>query len=130
MATLPIKMDIQNRISRVASAMPLKNINADNTSSFAMGRQIYVESPLTHTTNLKKKFFCNRDASDVAARKRSVQVGKGSINYAGSPIAFSSTSDVNYTQRSLTRVRNGGSAVPPKVTNKYVSGSMMTNNMF
>jgi hypothetical protein len=132
---LPVIVDIQNRILTTINAMPLKNDNACNDSDFAMGRQAYLHSTLTlPPTDLKKKFFCNRDASDVAARRRNVETGKGTVNLKHSPLAFSSTSDKHFQQRALTRVRNGGGpVVPPKVYNKYLnalSTPVISNNMF
>lgn len=132
---LPIITDIRNRILTAPKAMPLKNDNACNDSDFAMGRQTYMSSTLTNPpTDLKKRFFCNRDASDVVARRRNVETGKGTVNLKIAPLAFSSTSDINYQQRALTRVRNGGGpVVPPKVYNKYLntlSNPGFSNNMF
>jgi len=132
----PVIVDIQNRILTAPKAMPLKNDNACNDSDFAMGRQTYFHSTLTvPTVGLKKKFFCNRDASDVAARRRNIETGKGSVNLTSQPLSFSSTSDKQFQERALTRVRNGGgSVVPPKVYNKYLNSlpnsSVITNNMF
>jgi hypothetical protein len=131
----PIINDINNRILRAPNAMPLKNDNACNDSGFAMSRQAYTQTSLTAPpTSNKKKFFCNRDASDVAARRRNVETGKGTVNLTNKPLSFSSTSDKQCQQRALTRVRNGGGPVaPPKVYNKYLnhlSAPKISNNMF
>jgi len=132
----PIINDIQNRILTANKAMPLKNANACNDGDFAMSRQTYMNTPLTAATTKsnKKKFFCNRDASDVAARRRNVETGKGTVNLSNKPLAFSSTRDINCQQRALTRVRNGGGpVVPPKVYNKYLNNlhkPVISNNMF
>lgn len=132
---IPIITDINNRILTSQHAMLLKNANASNNSDFAMSRQAYTSGTYTNPpTIVKKKFFCNRDASDVAARRRTVEIGKGTVNNSNQPISFSSTSDKQFQQRALTRVRNGGGpVVPPKVYNKYLnhlSTTKISNNMF
>ena len=61
-------------------AMPQKDITSDNTSSFKMGRQMYIDTLPEPIEPTKKWMPAVRDASDIARRRRVAAVGKGSIN--------------------------------------------------
>jgi hypothetical protein len=66
-----------------------------------------------------KKWFGNRDASDVIRSRRVQTVGGGSLNPAKTPISFTTNTDINTTRDALKRVRSGGASVPAKVIHKY-----------
>jgi hypothetical protein len=69
--------------------------------------------PLTTETNTiqqEKKWFGNKDASQVIANARVSQVGIGTT---GSPQAFKSSAETNSERQALNRVRGGGRAVAP-----------------
>jgi len=99
------------------NAMPLKGINSDNSSEFFYGRRTYIEqsnAAVTPVQNIQKKWIGgNRDGSSVIDRRRTAAIGQGSINTEGTAIT-NQTVDQNTVRQSLTRVRNGGGAVPPK----------------
>ena len=112
-----------NGILKGQKAMPQKDITSDGTSTFSMNRQNYMETFSTaSTTNAqknKKKFYGNRDASQVVANRRVDQIANGSLNNASTSISFTSVSDRNVERQALHRMRSAGSSVPAKVTNKY-----------
>jgi len=64
---------------------------------------------------LKKWLNSNRDASQITTNRRVAQVGVGSLNASGGNTSFLSKNDPNVRIDALTRVRGGGSVVPPKV---------------
>ena len=69
--------------------------------------------PLTTETNTvqqEKKWFGNKDASQVTANARVSQVGIGTL---GSTQAFKSSTETNSVRQALNRVRGGGRAVTP-----------------
>jgi hypothetical protein len=69
--------------------------------------------PLTTQTNAiqqEKKWFGNKDASQVTANARVSQIGIGTT---GSPLAFKSSTEKNSVRQALNRVRGGGRAVVP-----------------
>ena len=69
--------------------------------------------PLTTATNAvqqEKKWFGNKDASQVTANARVSQIGIGTT---GSPLAFKSSAETNSVRQALNRVRGGGRAVTP-----------------
>jgi hypothetical protein len=104
-------------------AMPQKDITSDGTTTFALNRQIYMEtfqtSTITNAQKNKKKWYGNRDASQVVANRRVDQIANGSLNSAATSIAFTTVSDRNVERQALHRMRSAGSSVPAKVTNKY-----------
>jgi len=111
--------ELNNGIATAPKGMPFKDSTSDGDSSFAIGRRAYVETKTTNPTisqKLEKKWYGNRDASQIVANRRIDQVGVGSLNTNGKQIAFKTTSDINVTNRALSRARAGGSIVPPKVT--------------
>jgi hypothetical protein len=72
--------------------------------------------PTGITTNYMngKKWYGNRDASQVTTNRRTNQVGVGSLNASNSPMGFTTHSDINTTRDALRRVRAGGSVAPAK----------------
>jgi hypothetical protein len=61
-----------------------------------------------------KKWYGNRDASQVTTNRRTSQVGVGSLNATNSPMGFTTNIDINTTRDALRRVRAGGSVAPAK----------------
>jgi len=68
-----------------------------------------------------KKWFGNRDASDVIRNRRVQTVGGGSLNPSNTPISFMTKTDINTSRDALKRVRSGGASVPAKVIHKYAN---------
>ena len=110
--------DINNGALSAIKAMPQKDSTSDNTDSFAMDRSIYVNTvPTTAPTNtvkIHKKWFGNRDASQVTTNRRVSQMGVGSLNAANKLTSFTTYKEVNTVSDALTRVRAGGAVVPAK----------------
>jgi hypothetical protein len=106
-------------------AMPQKDSTSDGTTTFALNRQIYMETfstaTITNAQKNKKKFYGNRDASQVVANRRVDQIANGSLNSGAAPIAFTTVTDRNVERQALHRMRSGGSSVPAKVTNKNIT---------
>jgi hypothetical protein len=94
-------------------AMPQKDSTSDGTSDFAMSRKTYYETYTSAAALRQKKFIGgNRDASSVVARRRTTEVGVGTLNAANKPLSFTTTRDINVTNNALRRVRAGGAYVP------------------
>ena len=110
----PILTGLNNGILTGTRTMPVKDGVADGNSVFSMSRRSFIRvMPLTTETNTiqqKKKWFGNRDASQVTANARVSQVGIGTT---GSPQAFKSSAETNSVRQALNRVRGGGRAVAP-----------------
>lgn len=108
-------------------AMPQKDITSDGTTTFALNRQIYMEtfqpSTITNAQKNKKKFYGNRDASQIVANRRVDQIANGSLNSGAAPISFTTVTDRNVERQALHRMRSGGSSVPAKVTNKNITNA-------
>jgi hypothetical protein len=105
-------------------AMPLKDITSDGTSSFSLNRRNYIDSylstSLTTSEKLEKKWYGNRDASQVTSNRRVNQIAIGSLNASGETTSFTNVRDPNSERQALHRMRSGGSHVPAKVTNAKV----------
>lgn len=142
----PIRTEINNGVLSSTKAMPMKDITSDNQQSFSMNRLLFFkayqpkvnfaikqvskstvqrESPGIHpaaiidgpkTVFQKKWMVGNRDASSVAARKRTNTTGI--TGTATGPTSFKNTTDTTTRTDALTRVRGAGSRVPPKVVNR------------
>ncbi len=110
----PILTGMNNGILNGTRVMPAKDGVADNNSVFSMGRRSYMRiMPLVTETNFiqqEKKWFGNKDASQVTANARISQIGIGS---SGSPLAFKSNIESNSQRQALNRVRGGGRSVLP-----------------
>jgi len=61
-----------------------------------------------------KKWYGNRDASQVTANRRTTQVGVGTLNASSDTMGFTSNNNINVTSDALRRVRAGGSVAPAK----------------
>jgi hypothetical protein len=112
------KQNINNGAMSGAKPMPLKDSTSDSQSSFNMARHTYVETipviPNTVEQQIQKKWFGNRDASNVVANRRNVAVGKGSLNAGNGLYAFTAYNEINVTDSARRRARAGGSVAPPK----------------
>ena len=113
----PILTGLNNGILRGDKAMPSKDITSDGNSSFSMSRRSYMRvMPLIVQSNAiqqEKKWFGNRDASQVTANARVSQVGIGTSNTAQSSFSFKSSTETNSERQALNRLRGGGRAVLP-----------------
>ena len=105
-------------------AMPQKDITSDGTSTFAMNRHNYIEShsnaKMTTSQKIQKKWYGNRDASQIVANRRVDQIANGSLNSSGVTTSFTTIKDPNTERQAIRRMRSGGSVVPVKVTNAKV----------
>jgi hypothetical protein len=110
----PILTGLNNGILTGTRVMPAKDGVSDGNSLFSMSRRSFMRvMPLTTETNTvqqEKKWFGNKDASQVTANARVSQVGIGTL---GSTQAFKSSTETNSVRQALNRVRGGGRAVTP-----------------
>ncbi len=110
----PILTGLNNGILTGTRVMPAKDGVSDGNSVFSMSRRSFMRvMPLTTETNTvqqEKKWFGNKDASQVTANARVSQVGIGTL---GSTQAFKSSTETNSVRQALNRVRGGGRAVTP-----------------
>ena len=110
------RTEINNGTLSYLKAMPQKDITSDGTSSFAMGRKNYYETYAQSPTNavLKQKKFIggNRDASSVVARRKTAEIGVGTMNANSQLMSFTTVRDINDGNNALRRVRAGGTYVP------------------
>ena len=117
------KQDVNNGALNGIKAMPQKDSTSDGQSTFAMGRQRFMNTYTTNTPTVqqqiqKKWIGGNRDASQVVANRKNTQIGTGSLNASGNMMSFTTYKDTNTVNDALTRVRAGGYVVQPKVRAK------------
>lgn len=109
--------NINNGALSGPKAMPQKDSTSDGESTFELGRVTYVKTlQPTNTQQLSqnKKWYGNRDASQIIANRRNTQIGLGSLNASGNPLSFTTHKEVNTINNALTRVRAGGAVAPAK----------------
>ena len=110
----PILTGLNNGILTGTQVMPAKDGVSDGNSLFSLSRRSFMRvMPLTTETNAvqqEKKWYGNKDASQVTANARVSQVGIGTL---GSTQAFKSSTETNSVRQALNRVRGGGRAVTP-----------------
>lgn len=72
--------------------------------------------PTSTTSNYMngKKWYGNRDASQVTTNRRTTEVGLGSLNAMNESMSFESHNNFNTTNEALRRVRAGGAVAPAK----------------
>lgn len=117
----PIIQDMNNGILHAVRAMPGKDLTSDGGSSFAISRREYSHAVApSNAVVLEKKWFGNRDASQITANRRIAGIGQGSLNMSASQMSFTTSNDTNTARQALNRVRGGGAVVSPKKT-KVVS---------
>lgn len=110
-----------NAVLHTIKAMPRKDSTSDGTGYFSNARHEYCETVSTPNTvqeKLQKKWYGNRDASQIISNRRVHEIGVGSLNANKNPMAFMNKNDTNSRVDALARVRGGGYVVPPKVTNR------------
>jgi len=61
-----------------------------------------------------KKWYGNRDASQIIRNRRTSQIGMGSLNASGNVMSYTSNIEKNSVQDALRRVRGGGAVAPEK----------------
>ncbi len=103
---------MNNGILNSVKAMPMKDITSDGGSSFAMSRIGYVRALPTNTV---KKWYGNRDASQITINRRISEIGLGSLNATASPMSYKTTVDTNSARQALNRVRSGGAVKKTKI---------------
>ena len=113
----PAYQTIMNGICVSQNGMPQKDSTSDGDSSFAMGRQDYKKmySNGENKVNGNKKWYGNRDASQVATNRRITEIGRGSFNPEGSKMCFQTKNDINVRRNALIRTRSSGYVTTPKV---------------
>jgi hypothetical protein len=123
---------MNNGVLSARKAMPMKEVNSDGDSSFAMDRRVYMRTPISNRTTegdtlsviAKKKWYGGssvRDSTVVLEKRVKNEVGVGTLNADGNPISFKTVKDVNVTREALVRVRNIGSCVPAKKIHNYAN---------
>jgi len=113
---------LNNGVLSARKGMPMKEVNSDGDSSFAMDRRVYIRTPISSETVAKKKWYGGssvRDSTVVMERRIKNEVGVGTLNADGNPMSFKSGIEVNVTREALVRVRNIGSCVPAKKIHQY-----------
>jgi hypothetical protein len=146
----PVHQTINNGITHVQHGMPQKDITSDGDSSFSIARANYkkiytVIPPHANNTTItplpstppqyivngtssgssgsqNKKWYGNRDASQIIANRRISQIGKGSLNQSGSALSFQTKNDINVRRDALIRTRSSGYVTTPKIRNKPNNG--------
>lgn len=146
---LPVISGDNNGELNSQHAMPQKDITSDGTSDFARGRRYFWRflgdpsaaiSTVANTNqslnsidgksrlaqisaNVQQKKWgnTNRDASQIAARKRVMAIGNGSFNDANHALSFTTTRSINTEYDAIVRCRAGGYCVPKKVTQKNLN---------
>ena len=118
-----IKTDINNGALNSINAMPQKDGTSDGTSTFELGRSVYLATHATNNPpmcqNNQKKWMGNRDSSQVTANRRNSGIGKSSINTSTqNVISFTTYKDVNVVNDALRRCRAGGAVAPPKASHR------------
>lgn len=145
---LPVIFNFNNAQLNGRNAMPQKDITSDGTNDFSRNRRVYwrfLGNPLSPFSSLgnttmpmnsldgrprlaqmgsnvsqKKWGNTNRDASQIAMRKRVTAVGKGSFNAEEQPLSITTTRSINTEYDAIVRCRAGGYCVPKKVTQKNI----------
>ena len=109
---------INNGKLTAIKCMPQKDLTSDGTNSFSMDRFTYANTLQTATVPLpiqtNKKFFGNRDASEVVRNRRVNEIGLGTLNANNIPTSFTNTTNTNTVRDAVTRVRAGGYTAPAK----------------
>jgi len=118
-----------NRINQFIpqNQIPVNHMDSDGSghqnimgNNIHTGRSIkYSNTVLSDKKDYKKKWYGNRDASQIVANRRVNSVGSGSMNAANKPLSFTSDNDRNTQRDARKRVRSGGAVVPAKVTHNY-----------
>lgn len=122
-----IIQNINNGILNSKYAMPQKDLTSDGESSFAMGRQQFMNTDINakkEPISLGKKWYggsSTRDSTAILQKRAIGAVGKGTLNLNGKEMSFAGHNDVNTTRDALHRVRHLGCAVPAKCQFKNIN---------
>lgn len=125
-----IIQDVNNGILSGKGAMPQKDSTSDGGNSFSLNRhqffKSYAATDSTVAYKKEKKWFGNKDASQVTQNRRVNQIAKGSLNASGDNMSFTTVSDNNTQRQALSRMRNGGYVAPIKCRFKDSKQNVMT----
>lgn len=104
--------------ARTLPQNPPTNTNTVTTYNWQTRRNVQqiTSMPVASSSNYMngKKWYGNRDASQVTTNRRTGQIGNGSLNAANRAFGFTTHKDINTTRNALTRVRAGGAVAPAK----------------
>jgi hypothetical protein len=122
----------RHKYAKIYQTVPANNNNVTYTNADVGGHkdimgQIVntgrnVSQSNTVKSNLKdlqKKWYGNRDASQIVANRRVQSVGKGTFNALNTPQQFVTKNNNNVTYHGKRKFRAGGAKVPPIVGHKY-----------
>jgi hypothetical protein len=117
--------NINNGAVTGQKSMPQKDITSNGESQFQIARHVYsnthLQTPLTQTEKIQKKWYGNRDASQIIANRRTTSVGVGSFNASGGLYSMTTYQDKNYENAARSRVRSGGAVAPAKKGSRPVN---------
>jgi hypothetical protein len=109
-----------------ANNKPVTYTNANGGSKDIMGQIVNTGRNVSQANtvksdlkDLKKKWYGNRDASQIVANRRVQSVGKSTFNAANTPLQFVTKNNNNVIYHAKRMVRAGGAKVPPIVGHKY-----------
>lgn len=115
----------RNKYTRTYEIVPQNNVSTNHSNISNNGAQTIIGQNMKFNTvasnmkDLKKKWYGNRDASQIVANRRVQAVGNGSMNAANIPLQFVTKFYPHTIFETRRRVRSGGATVPAKVTHKY-----------
>jgi hypothetical protein len=90
-----------------------------NNMGVGENRNITISKTEKSNNDYQKKWYGNRDASQIVSNRRVNAVGKGTLNESGSSLSFVTKNDNNTQRDARKRARSGGATVPAKVIHKY-----------
>lgn len=104
--------------SRTLPTNPITRPTTSTTYNWQARRNVQQVTSLPKGTSSNylngKKWYGNRDASQVTANRRTTEVGVGSLNALNKPMSFETHNNFNTTNEALRRVRAGGAVAPAK----------------
>lgn len=104
--------------SRTLSQNPPNSTSTVTTYNWQARRNVQqiTSIPTAASSNYMngKKWYGNRDASQVTANRRTTQIGNGTLNASNNLMGFTTHKDINTSRNALTRVRAGGAVAPAK----------------
>jgi hypothetical protein len=104
--------NINNGILYAPKAMPKMTQSSMADSGFSTDRHSYMETAKSGMAN--KKWYGNRDASQVTQNRRVQSVGNATLNANGGAFCLSAKQNKNTVVDALVRVRGGGACAPKK----------------
>jgi len=117
----PKRTQLNNGSTNIKGGMPVKELTSTNENRFSMSRHQYVHTNKTDTERTaeiiaKKKWLgnSNRDASSVARKNQTKEIGYNTLNPLNKEMSFTASNE-NTLKQALQRTRNKGYVVPPKV---------------